>query len=123
MVDSQAGLQYLPNDEPDFSTDKRIFRSESDDHLEMTDEDLIICTASIVAYSLSTMKWGPFKVECVVDLVYDEGAFASLLIDQEYKDTILSLVSIHADERAMLDDVIAGKGKGMFMLLHGPPGD
>ncbi|KAK8085196.1 P-loop containing nucleoside triphosphate hydrolase protein [Apiospora hydei] len=122
MIDSEAGAQYVPDHEPEFSANKRIFRCETDDHLEMTDEDLIICTAELVAYSLSNMKWGFFKVECATDVVYDNEAFASLLIDQDYKDTVLSLVRIHADERAMYDDVIAGKGKGMVMLLHGPPG-
>lgn len=122
MIDSEAGIQYVPDYEPDFSSNQRIFRCKTDDHMEMMSEDLIICTAEIIAYSLTTMKWGLFKVECAGDVVYDEAAFVSLLIDQDYKDTILSLVHIHADERAIFDDVIAGKGKGMVMLLHGPPG-
>lgn len=122
MVDCKASLEHWPDGSPWFASTKRTYQAESNAHMELTDDDLIICDAEIIAYSLGTMKWGLFQVDCVVDVAYDEEAFASLLLDQDHKDTVLSLVRIHSDERAMVDDVITGKGKGMVMLLHGPPG-
>ncbi|KAK7975730.1 hypothetical protein PG989_014193 [Apiospora arundinis] len=122
MVDCKAALEYWPDGSPLFASDKRTYKAESNAHMELTNDDLIICEAEIIAYSLGTMKWGLFQVDCIVDVAYDEEAFASLLLDQDHKDTVLSLVRIHSDERAMVDDVITGKGKGMVMLLHGPPG-
>ncbi len=48
--------------------------------------------------------------------------FQSLLLPQDQKEMIHSLVKIHSDERLSFDDVIKGKGRGMIFLLHGMPG-
>lgn len=49
-------------------------------------------------------------------------AFSHLIIRENKKKLILSLVSEHGSEDDDSDDHITGKGKGLVFLLHGPPG-
>ncbi|EQB52816.1 ATPase [Colletotrichum gloeosporioides Cg-14] len=46
----------------------------------------------------------------------------SLYLDPRRKDSVRKLVREHRAGRSMFDDVVAGKGRGLVFLLHGPPG-
>ncbi|KAG8702332.1 hypothetical protein FRC09_004798 [Ceratobasidium sp. 395] len=50
-------------------------------------------------------------------------AFDQLVLKQDYKKMIRALVETHAgQEDGLAKDLIAGKGGGMVMVLHGKPG-
>ena len=54
-----------------------------------------------------------------------ERAFNKLQLGREPKDLIKRLVQSHSsttDKEPMMEDIIKGKGRGLVMLLHGPPG-
>ena len=53
---------------------------------------------------------------------FRKNAWDRLVLDAEYKDIVQAMVSSHVDKTANLDDLVAGKGKGLITLLHGPPG-
>lgn len=63
-----------------------------------------------------------FFVGSVKDIEWNEGAFKSLVLPEEYKELILALTESQIKHKETFDDVIQGKGKGMIMLLSGPPG-
>jgi signal recognition particle GTPase len=73
-------------------------------------------------YSLVDKRWCFFEVDLIKDIEYNANAFKALMLEEEQKQMILSLVRVHADERISFDDVIKGKGRGMIFLLHGMPG-
>ncbi|OTA66100.1 P-loop containing nucleoside triphosphate hydrolase protein [Hypoxylon sp. EC38] len=122
MADSAAFYDTLPDEETGFDSNAKIFRTELNHHIQMTDDELLICEDEVKGFSLNEMKWGSFKVDRIDEIKYDEDAFESLIFDQDYKDMVLSLVKVHTDERAQCDDIITGKGKGMIFLLHGETG-
>ncbi|PVH97971.1 P-loop containing nucleoside triphosphate hydrolase protein [Periconia macrospinosa] len=50
-------------------------------------------------------------------------AFTHLVMDRQHKDMLRSLVEQHRSSKGrIVTDVIRGKGKGLVILLHGPPG-
>ena len=53
---------------------------------------------------------------------FRKNAWDRLVLDAEYKDIVQAMVSSYVDKKAYLDDLVAGKGKGLVTLLHGPPG-
>jgi ATPase family associated with various cellular activities (AAA) len=82
----------------------------------------MLCQSRIAGYSLKTKKWLHFFVRHVKDIKWDEEAFDSLVLDQDHKEMVLAFSESHLQNRNAFDDVISGKGKGMIMLLSGPPG-
>ena len=104
------------------SAEQRKFDPALNEHENMPEDELIMCNAEVRGFSLVERRWGLFLVESISDIQFDAHAFASLILDKEQKDMVLSLVKIHSRDDIGFDDVIKGKGKGMVFLLHGEPG-
>ncbi len=57
--------------------------------------------------------------------IYDPKAFDRIVWDKEQRDILLAAVKTHIKRSSRGDstvDVVQGKGRGILMLLHGPPG-
>ena len=85
-------------------------------------DELLLCSATLKGYSLRNKKWLTFSIGSVKDIKYNEGAFDSLVLPEDHKELILALTESQVANKEKFDDVIQGKGKGMIMLLSGPPG-
>lgn len=88
----------------------------------MSDDDYVICSSKVAGYSLDHKQWGYFRVDLTDEVVFNENAFDSLILDARQKQQIQSLVHIHGHENMKFDDIIQGKGKGLVILLYGEPG-
>jgi len=88
----------------------------------LSEAELLICVHKIPGFSLTNKKWAFFYVAGFKDIEFRETAFESLVIPQDKKDLISSLIKIQDNEPIQFDDFIEGKGKGLIFLLHGPPG-
>lgn len=88
----------------------------------MTEADLILCGDTVAGYSLRDNTWSEFHVDLVSDIVFDSQAFDSLLLPEDYKQQVLSLVRVQEDSNFTFDDFIKGKGRGLIFLLYGEPG-
>ena len=88
----------------------------------LTKDQLILCSASLRGYSLRNKKWLQFSVHKVAEIKWNESAFDSLVLPADHKELILALTESQVANKETFDDVIQGKGKGMIMLLSGPPG-
>lgn len=110
-----------PNEKPD-SYDVVSIEQERDKFL--------LCPPRVLGYSTQQKIWGQFKVDAVrrVEPVKIKTAFdTDLQLHQKYKDMIKALVENHTktnDSKTNRKDmdVIEGKGRGLVILLHGPPG-
>lgn len=93
-------------------------------NLSFTDEQYIICNHEIPGFAPNEKKWGFFSLDFIELIDFDDDVFASsLMLQQSYKDIILSLVRFHNSSPELeFDDIIKGKGKGTIFLLHGEPG-
>ena len=92
------------------------------DQVDLCDADLLICQHRILAFELAKKRWGLFEVSKLRPVEYNTDAFASLVLPTETKKTLSALVRLHEGNSAQFDDLVVGKGKGLIILLHGPPG-
>jgi hypothetical protein len=88
----------------------------------LTEEQRLTCSPLVRGYSLKNKLWLNFFVNSVHDISWNAGAFDRLVLPSQQKELILGFVESQQDEMNKFDDVIEGKGRGMILLLCGPPG-
>lgn len=74
-----------------------------------------------MAYIL-TITAALVKVEELKPVVFREKAFRKLVIRDDYKKIIKAMVQAYKLKQPGFSDIVAGKGRGLAILLHGPPG-
>ncbi|KAF5502790.1 ATPase family AAA domain-containing protein 3B [Colletotrichum aenigma] len=121
MVDFEEFYQNAKGPQPDFQTPGDILGSTSSD-IRLEDTDFLICHHEVTGYTLITKRWGFFDVELVHPVNFNEEAFQNLVLEEDKKQLISSLILSRNLEGFSSDDFIEGKGKGVIILLHGPPG-
>jgi len=55
-------------------------------------------------------------------VTYNSNAFENLLLDEDIKSMIKSVITFREKGLGVFDDIIQRKGKGLVFLLHGPSG-
>ncbi|PWW76948.1 P-loop containing nucleoside triphosphate hydrolase protein [Tuber magnatum] len=92
---------------------------------EMTEEQLLLCSPTVLGFSFGDKLWAEFAVEHVNAIKFNPDAFESLVLPEAQKKIVKALVESHTGNRGSrtgIDDVIKGKGKGLVAVLHGRPG-
>ena len=92
------------------------------DRVKLTSEQKMICTPLLRGYALKSKQWLNFFVNSVREIEWSAGAFDSLVLPANQKELILGFTESQRKNKGMFDDVIEGKGKGIILLLCGPPG-
>ncbi|KAF2201271.1 P-loop containing nucleoside triphosphate hydrolase protein [Delitschia confertaspora ATCC 74209] len=88
-----------------------------------TEEDLLLASPVVLGFSFSDKLWLEFSLTSLSPISFDSGAFASLVVPKTHKSIVQDVVSSHKFHAAKtIDDVVAGKGRGLVFVLHGPPG-
>lgn len=85
----------------------------------MTDDLVFMCYPFLHGFSFTTKQWGEIDVDYVSDIVFDDTAFDTLVLDPKLKSLSKALVT---NVEYGFKDVISGKSGGCIFLLHGPPG-
>ncbi|KAF4547882.1 ATPase-like protein 3 [Elsinoe fawcettii] len=106
----------------DRGANKQQLKSGLTDGPDLTDDHLLLCTSEVRGYCLSRKLWVKFFVDYVRDIRWNEQAFSNLRLPQDDKDIMFAFVQSQLKNRPVFDDVIAGKGQGVIMLLAGEPG-
>ncbi|KAL4748464.1 hypothetical protein BDW72DRAFT_180393 [Aspergillus terricola var. indicus] len=91
----------------------------------LSDEQRLVATPMLRGYGLKHKKWLTFYVTGLQDISWDTKAFDSLVLphaQQHLKRFILGFARAQSQRSDKFDDVIHGKGRGLIMLLKGPPG-
>ncbi|KAF2265557.1 P-loop containing nucleoside triphosphate hydrolase protein [Lojkania enalia] len=88
----------------------------------LTNEQLLLAIPTVRGYSLHDRKWLDFYIDNIRDIEWNNDAFKYLVAPQDQKNLILAFAESQAKYRDHFDDFIQGKGKGIIMLLTGPPG-
>ncbi|KIX03961.1 uncharacterized protein Z518_07514 [Rhinocladiella mackenziei CBS 650.93] len=91
-------------------------------HRPLTVEELLIAVPYVRGYAIKTKKWLWFYVDQIEPIKFADNAFSSLVLPAEQKALIRAFVECQVKHKDDFDDIIAGKGRGMIMLLAGPPG-
>lgn len=86
------------------------------------DDDFeLLLPLTIKGYNLRRKKWYDLMADRVADVKWNKEAFQKVVIDRKAKDLIRALVSNQLAAEVSTD-LIAGKGNGLILLLHGSPG-
>ena len=116
VVDKEKG------DSPDNSIETDADGNEIKQQV-FTEEELIIASPVVLGYSFSEKLWLEFSLSGIDKIKWNAEAFDSLVLPSRIKQNLKGLVSSHRFNAAKtIDDVIQGKGKGLNVVLHGPPG-
>ncbi len=113
VIDTDAFNQFNPNSEV------RLHWLEDQ---SLSADQLSTCNPSLRGYSLKNKKWLRFWIDSVKEMVWNDKAFESLVLPPDQKELILAFAESQAKHGDDFDDVVKGKGKGIIMLLSGPPG-
>ncbi|KAK3905393.1 hypothetical protein C8A05DRAFT_30798 [Staphylotrichum tortipilum] len=96
---------------------------------EAEDPLLMYMMPIVEGYALKNKLWMSFFIEDVAPMVYNDAAFDHLVYNEQQKDLVMSFVESHCGSGTAtqkhpkaMEDVIAGKGQGLVILLSGPPG-
>lgn len=99
---------------------KEQLETDDDGKPKFTDEDYLIASPVVLGFSFGEKQWLEFSVSGISDVQWNAGAFDSLIIPDDQKLVVRSLVESHALEADKnIDDVIQGKGRGLVAVLHG----
>jgi hypothetical protein len=91
--------------------------------LQLKEDEYLLCSNMVPGFSFTVKQWYMFDVDLIRNIEFNSTAFENLILPTDYKDLILSLVNHHNSSiGGEFDDIIEGKGRGLIMLLHGPPG-
>ncbi|KAF5324114.1 hypothetical protein D9619_011112 [Psilocybe cf. subviscida] len=87
----------------------------------LSDDDLLLTPTVVYGFSLHDKMWFEFSVEQISPIVWEEDAFANLVLPRDRKELLKSLVEAH-HAQVGVTDFIRGKGEGLVVNLYGPPG-
>jgi hypothetical protein len=89
---------------------------------ELTTNQLLLLPSSTYGYSLREKKWVSIYVDQTSEVVWNKKAFDLLVLEEETKSLLRALIDVRMSKAKTFDDIVAGKGNGLVMLLHGSPG-
>ncbi|CAG7560597.1 unnamed protein product [Fusarium equiseti] len=103
-------------------------------HGELTDDHLLIMRPYVHAFVLRSRQWVTVRSEDLQEVVF-RNSFDDLVVPDNHKTTVKALVTTHENARSPQSpssteqssvgsalDLVKGKGAGLVILLHGPPG-
>ncbi|KAI9653671.1 MAG: hypothetical protein M1831_005699 [Alyxoria varia] len=92
----------------------------------LTANQHVLCSPTVRGFAFDEKVWLNLFVNCVSDIEFSPTAFDTLVLPENQKELILGFTQSQqitsSSESPIFDDVIAGKGKGIVLLLSGPPG-
>lgn len=81
----------------------------------------LLLPPTIKGFNMRRKKWFDLIAERITDVEWNEDAFKKVVMNSKAKDLIQALVSDQLASEASTD-LIANKGNGLILLLHGGPG-
>lgn len=107
---------YLPTPDSDASAETKPKRRP------LSEKELLLAVPYVRGYAIKAKTWFSLYVDQIAPIRFDENAFESLVLDAGHKNLIKACVDTQRRYKNTFDDIITGKGRGMIMLLAGPPG-
>lgn len=90
---------------------------------EFTEAEYLIASPTIKGYALDQHQWVQIFLSYAKEYQWDEQGFHKLVLAKDKKDPIEAMISGHRKySPGLFGDLIQGKGQGLCLLLHGPPG-
>jgi len=113
-------------EEPKASNKKGVPNAEEHTAKELEPEQALLCPGRVKGFALTDKTWAEFRVDALEEIKWNDQAYRRLEMDASTKSIIKALVESHRKHSRLdaeeFDDIIAGKGLGLVLLLQGPPG-
>ena len=119
VVDGPGCRSMMPNVMSAMLQDLRDADDDDCNKFEIGDDELFMTSPFVPLFSFRQKRWLAGKVSGLSPVVFKTGVFEQLVLDEERKFIIKSLVE-HSG--TSFSDIIGGKSGGFIFLLHGPPG-
>lgn len=116
VVDKTGHSIFCPDEANEYDVDP----NQSVAMANATDDDFRLLTPQMVIFSFVAKRWGTVHVDQISDIVFRDDAFEKLVLPEQDKKLVLSLVK--NSDSSMVSDLVDNKGGGCVMLLHGKPG-
>jgi hypothetical protein len=113
MVDISAYFAQMP-------VDGKARNTERASVLDIQTDHIIVFPPTIKGYTLYDKRWLDLQVDGITEVVWNKEAFKRLVMEQDTKELIQTLVSLRLESQK--PDLISGKSNGLVFLLHGGPG-
>jgi len=85
-----------------------------------SNSDLIVLPPNIHGFDFREKEWISLSVDQISNVKWNKGSFDRLVLPAKTKELIQALVAVQTSGK--MQDIIAGKGNGLIVLLHGGPG-
>lgn len=114
------------DDDSDDDTPKRLdselMPSKKQTFKPLTDIQCLLASALVHGFSFTHKKWIDMFIDELSPVEWNEQCFDQLVLAPQQKKLVQALVTEHITNKNDFDDIIKGKGKGLVLVLHGPPG-
>ncbi|KAK5657169.1 hypothetical protein OQA88_3226 [Cercophora sp. LCS_1] len=87
-----------------------------------SEDNLLLMPWLAFGYSLDQRTWQSFNIHTLTPVEADKSVFEKVVLDEQKKDVLKTLVEGHMELTARYDDLITGKGQCLLVILSGPPG-
>ncbi|KAL1604847.1 hypothetical protein SLS60_004387 [Paraconiothyrium brasiliense] len=85
-IDGSIG-EHLPG--------SKLISGKEKGYEKLCDDDILICSPEVAGFSLQHRRWGLFKVSGLGIISFNQTAFDALVLPQQYKKLLKSLVKAH----------------------------
>ncbi|KAH7303226.1 hypothetical protein B0I35DRAFT_181320 [Stachybotrys elegans] len=88
----------------------------------LTDEELLMTTPWMKGFDLKAKEFCELNVAELQDMTWNDEAFEKLVLPGGEKELAWTFVENKSQSTSDFDDFIADKGRGLIILMFGPPG-
>ncbi|KAK7711282.1 hypothetical protein SLS64_005304 [Diaporthe eres] len=94
----------------------------NEDLSPLTDEQCLIADPWLTAFDLKTKRWGLVDIDGLSEVEWKYDAFDNLVVPDDEKQLAWDFVESKTTSNEAFDDFIPDKGRGIIILMFGPPG-
>ncbi|TPX13408.1 uncharacterized protein E0L32_006138 [Thyridium curvatum] len=93
----------------------------------LTDEQCLLASPTVRGFSFTEKRFLEFFIDRLSDIEWNTACFEQLVLPDSQKELVQALVAEHTQRTTDpnskgFDDIVKGKGRGLILVLHGPPG-
>ncbi|KAL2876290.1 hypothetical protein SGCOL_008464 [Colletotrichum sp. CLE4] len=111
----------------DESDDVELVPKEIAEFAPLSDEQRLLASPMVRGFSFTEKKFLDFFIDKISPIEWNTQCFEQLVLPDSQKELVQALVAEHTaratdPNSSAFDDIVKGKGKGLILVLHGPPG-
>ena len=111
VIDCEEFHLNQKREEIQFATNPKAIEVKDCQHIELGENELMLCSPTLPGFTLTQKRWGHFNVAEIKDIEFNAKAFDNLVLPEEKKAhsmaTIRSSIARHAITRSQVACTVA----------------